>query len=48
LNQSGERTMCWVGWPGGIGDDHLRDRVDRILPGRDLPTIAAETLPDRR
>jgi hypothetical protein len=23
------------GVPGGIGDDNLRDRVDRILPGRD-------------
>jgi hypothetical protein len=27
------RSRCWVGCPGGIGDDNLRDRVDRILGG---------------
>ena len=29
------RSRCWVGCPGGIGDDNLRAAVDRILQGRD-------------
>ena len=27
------RSRCWVGCPGGIGDDNLRAAVDRILGG---------------